>query len=146
MVAVDVNLDPLTAYRHRGSTTDVQCAAGERFRRDFKAAGLQGLQAVDWTRMWVDGGWQPMGRLAAADALRGALRALPPLLSSLAVTVCCLGHGVTEIETRMGWRLMEQQGRNLSLLRFGLVPKLHRRWRRLYRPNRFNDGCGAYAY
>ena len=47
---------PLDRLAKGGHITQAMWEAGDRFRRDYLASGLEQRRAVDWTRPFVDGG------------------------------------------------------------------------------------------
>lgn len=90
----------------------VEVEAGERLRQDFEAAQMAPSVAQDWRKFLTPGdryAGTPVprgpgeGPRAARERLTGALSALGPGLSDVALRVCCFLEGLEACECRMGW-------------------------------------------
>jgi hypothetical protein len=89
--------DPLAAMRASGQIDDVLYLAGRGWQRDWDLAQIGGVQAVDPSKEYVDGG-QPKDPLCevqirASEAIRMATRALG--LEGSALIHDVLGAGMT---------------------------------------------------
>lgn len=92
--------------------TAAEVEAGDRLRTDFDAAQIGPSVAQDWSRFLApvdcgSGGRRRdaglSGSSSARDRVTGALTALGPGLSDVALRVCCFLEGLEACEKRMGW-------------------------------------------
>jgi hypothetical protein len=82
-----------------------QYRAGRRFHRDWLAAGLEGLRAVDVARVLGanrSGDRAAVARLDAEQRVREALRALGVRQSGIATAIICAGWRLGRIEAELG--------------------------------------------
>ncbi|MGB0499049.1 MAG: DUF6456 domain-containing protein, partial [Rubricella sp.] len=85
--------------------------AGERLREDFERAQMGAHVTQNWDRFLtaeVQAGRRPVspaegGSAAARDRVHGALAALGPGLSDIALRCCCFLEGLEAAERRLGW-------------------------------------------
>ena len=101
---------PLVWMHQRGIVGDVQCAAGERLRRDYTLAQLSPRLGVDFSAPVVFGrrAAKPGFALtetviAAKQRFAKAMSAAGPGLSDILFDVCCHLNGLEHSERARGW-------------------------------------------
>ena len=94
----------------RGLVGDVQCAAGERLRRDFTLAQLAPRLGVDYSAPVLFGrraakpaASLPETVIAAKQRFAKAMSAAGPGLSDILFDVCCHLSGLSQSERTRGW-------------------------------------------
>jgi hypothetical protein len=111
--AVQVNLDesPLGWLHRRKLLDSRQVAAGERLRRDHRAAGLSARVTMRWDpavpadcrRGGGGAEAQALGSMAARARFHAAMQAVGPGLSDILWRVVCEAEGLEAAERGLGW-------------------------------------------
>jgi hypothetical protein len=109
---VDVNEaeSPIAWLRARGMIDAMQCAAGERLRRDFTIAQLAPRMGIDLAAPIV-AGKRGSGHeatltetvIAAKQRFSRAMKTVGPVLNDLLFDVCCHLIGLEDAERSLGW-------------------------------------------
>jgi len=90
----------------------VECAAGERLRRDYERACLMPRLGINWERPIVgsrhagigDGQLDfPEAVLAARIRVEKAIETVGPELAGVLVDICCFLKGLQQVEAERGW-------------------------------------------